>query len=392
MAFTVLKSPSQVQATRYPMAVKIDADPAWMSATDWHIRATIEWEPVYRSDDFVQLAQARIDPAPDGIVEFDIAPWLDSVVQPVRPEWQALGYIAKVEASGLNRRYNIILEEWEGNTGPITTQTFPERHAVAAGIPEISNWAGTNNFLTRQPRRKRVTFAQPEWLYWMCSPALGALSVRLRFAVKLTSGAVSNIPPFNLTPVEPGDIVRFSAGHNQCFLRNSYGLTNEAESWTVWVEDSGGRRVSEFFDYEVEQDCPEPIRYYLFQTPFGGYDTLRTIGELRAANAVSGQSARIFQQPASYKPGAKEVSAFNTTRVRTYQQATGYMDRETARWAEDLLISDDVWRIGEHYPNPNATGQIYPVLVNREEIPIYQDNEPGALTFRYRDAFNSFGL
>lgn len=392
MSFTVLKSPSQVMATRYPMAVKIEADPAWLSANDWHIRCTIEYEPVYRSGTFTPLAQARLDAAPDGIVEFDIAPWLEAVVTPVRPEWPALGYIAKVESTGLNRRYNLILEEWEGQTGPVTTQTFAARHAVAAGVPELLNWGGTNKFLTRQPRRKRVTLAQPEWLYWMCSPALGSLSVRLRFAVKLTSGAVVSIPAFNLTPCDAGDIVRFSAGHNQCFLRNSYGLTNEAESWSVWVEDSTARRVSEFFDYEVEQDCPDPLRYYVFQTPFGGYDTLRTTGQLRAANAVGGQTARIFQKPSDYKAGGKELSAFNTTRVRTYQQAAGYMDNETARWAEDILQSEDAWRVGDLYPNPTATGQIYPILLNREESPVFQDNEPGSITFRYRDAFNSFGI
>lgn len=393
MSFTVTKSPSQVMSTRYPMAVQLDADPAWMSATDWHIRATVEWEAVYRSGTFVQLSQARLDPAPDGVVEFDIAPWLDGVVEPKRPEWPALGYICKVEATGLNRRYNIVLEEWHGNSGPISTQTFPARHAVAAGIPELLNWGGTNKFLTRQPRIKRVTLAQPEWLYWICSPAIGSVSVRLRFAVKLTSGAVVNIPPFNLTPCDAGDVVRFSAGHNQCFLRNSYGLSNEAESWTVWVEDSGGRRLSEFFDYQVEQDCPALQRYYVFQTPFGGYDTLRTTGEMSAANAGAGQAARIFQSPAAYKPGAKEIVAFNTTKHGVCAQAVGYQSREAARWAADILMSDDAYRVGDVYPNPDALGGLTPILINREEVPVYKDNQPGSpITFRYRDAFNSYGL
>ncbi len=398
MALTILKGLETIHAVKNNMAFKVRASGGWQ-AVEYEVSCSVYRELGYRTtlweevDTMIQNPNAN---AGNEII-FDFHRLLAGFVKHDPPYLNAASGIKKCQL--MNQRAMVVVsEKINGIIG--YTNKWPNIHFIKAGIDKrayakgqrLSDWQQKGLFLTHQPRRKVVTDYQPEWLYW-CMNA-GSQHIKLNGQVEYKDGSVGNLPnTYTILNVEGQDVVMYSTGFRQLGLELD-PLAAEIKKWRVWIEqDSDGTRLSEIMEYELACcDMSQQDRYYVFENSLGGYDSLHTIGELTVGGAIEKQSAQRVLGPYA-EAYDRELISFDIQHRHTFKQHISYKNRVEYDWILDLLRSEDVYRLGDLYPNPTVDMDWVPIDIEKGTFEHYKDRQfMQPLQFAYAEALQHQGL
>ena len=236
---------------------------------------------------------------------------------------------------------------------------------------DITAWRTGQKFLTRLPRtQQKVNKHQPMWLDFLVGAAVTQVDIQINYT--LTSGAMGTTQVHNQT-TQGLDIVRFPVGYTQMFLQNITEDEATVESWTIQVR-TGTTVISETLSYRLDPICPPQERYFVFQNSLGGYDTLRATGIAEVKKAISKQSATRIIGPLE-DTYARSVLDYNISSSWNVKQASGFLNAAQREWASEIYESEDVYRLGDIYSNPEGTGELVPIKVENTESGIFIDQE-----------------
>ena len=192
-------------------------------------------------------------------------------------------------------------------------------NAIRAGKARLNQSASEflkENFLTWQPQVKPVTYYSPEWLTYYAVE-----SCRIKLKAYFEGGTSSET-----TLVSP------SAG--TCYTLNlQYGVVSGKFSgkrptyYDVWVESTGGQRLTYVQRYIGSQRRSEDENWYLFENSLGGLDSLRAYGALEDAPEYEHNIAQLDGVLTEYRVDTN----------RKYTRNTGYLTPKEAEWLQDMF-------------------------------------------------------
>lgn len=192
-------------------------------------------------------------------------------------------------------------------------------NAIRTGKARLNQSASEflkENFLTWQPQVKPVTYYSPEWLTYYAVE-----SCRIKLKAYFEGGTSSET-----TLVSP------SAG--TCYTLNlQYGVVSGKFSgkrptyYDVWVESTGGQRLTYVQRYIGSPRRSEDENWYLFENSLGGLDSLRAYGSLDDAPEYEHNIAQLDGVLTEYRVDTN----------RKYTRNTGYLTPKEAEWLQDMF-------------------------------------------------------
>lgn len=194
-------------------------------------------------------------------------------------------------------------------------------NAIRAGKARLNQSASEflkENFLTWQPQVKPVTYYSPEWLTYYAVE-----TCRIKLKAYFEDGTSSET-----TLSSP------SAG--TCYTLNlQYGVVSGKFSgkrptyYDVWVESTGGQRLTYVQRYIGSQRRSEDENWYLFENSLGGLDSLRAYGSL--------DDAPEYEHNVSQLDGV--LTEYRVDTNRKYTRNTGYLTPHESAWLQDMFSS-----------------------------------------------------
>lgn len=194
-------------------------------------------------------------------------------------------------------------------------------NAIRAGKARLNQSASEflkENFLTWQPQVKPVTYYSPEWLTYYAVE-----TCRIKLKAYFEDGTSSET-----TLSSP------SAG--TCYTLNlQYGVVSGKFSgkrptyYDVWVESTGGQRLTYVQRYIGSPRRSEDENWYLFENSLGGLDSLRAYGSL--------DDAPEYEHNVSQLDGV--LTEYRVDTNRKYTRNTGYLTPQESAWLQDMFSS-----------------------------------------------------
>lgn len=194
-------------------------------------------------------------------------------------------------------------------------------NAIRAGKARLNQSASEflkENFLTWQPQVKPVTYYSPEWLTYYAVE-----TCRIKLKVYFEDGTSSET-----TLSSP------SAG-TCCTLNLQYGVVSGKFSgkrptyYDVWVESTGGQRLTYVQRYIGSPRRSEDENWYLFENSLGGLDSLRAYGAL--------EDAPEYEHNVSQLDGV--LTEYRVDTSRKYTRNTGSLTPQESAWLQDMFSS-----------------------------------------------------
>lgn len=194
-------------------------------------------------------------------------------------------------------------------------------NAIRAGKARLNQSASEflkENFLTWQPQVKPVTYYSPEWLTYYAVE-----TCRIKLKAYFEDGTSSE-----------NTLSSPSAG--TCYTLNlQYGVVSGKFSgkrptyYDVWVESTGGQRLTYVQRYIGSPRRSEDENWYLFENSLGGLDSLRAYGSL--------DDAPEYEHNVSQLDGV--LTEYRVDTNRKYTRNTGYLTPQEAAWLQDMFSS-----------------------------------------------------
>lgn len=194
-------------------------------------------------------------------------------------------------------------------------------NAIRAGKARLNQSASEflkENFLTWQPQVKPVTYYSPEWLTYY---AVETCRIKLKAYFEDGTSSETTLS----TP---------SAG--TCYTLNlQYGVVSGKFSgkrptyYDVWVESTGGQRLTYVQRYIGSPRRSEDENWYLFENSLGGLDSLRAYGSL--------DDAPEYEHNVSQLDGV--LTEYRVDTNRKYTRNTGYLTPQESAWLQDMFSS-----------------------------------------------------
>ena len=184
------------------------------------------------------------------------------------------------------------------------------------------------NWLTWQPQSKAVTWASPEYLSYYYA---GSTNRRVRAKFYLKNGGTTTITVASSTS---NALVSYNMTMSRLFTLASLTPSDAYGVVDVWVETTAGAQLSYVQRY-ICRDTLGDEHAFLAVNSLGGIDTFIFHGECRGVPEVEHESAQ-------REDGKLDVTS---KAFRRWEQSTGYLSLEEAKWLFELLASRKAWAI-----------------------------------------------
>lgn len=237
---------------------------------------------------------------------------------------------------------------------------FALRLGGAFPAPTFLSWqpAGPGGYAASQA--KRVTYEQPEWLFWLCPLSQTNAQLRVRRAYTMTpTGAAAVDYELLSAPA--------AAGWAQRVLAIPLLPTRPGFNYlSVQVETLNGTVLSQGAVYQFVEASPR-TRYLLFTNSLGGVDTLRCEGRLEitleAAATATDRPVRLGELGPAADQQLSELTA-----SRKLKLPTGWLSPAELDWLQELVFAREVWH--------RVSTQLRPLDWPKRSLVPYAD-EPG---------------
>lgn len=246
------------------------------------------------------------------------------------------------------------------------TVSFTVVRGAVRGLADSAQNFLTQNFLTWQPTLKPVTFYQPEYLTYFATTQQSVVKCRAYSA----SGAV--VKTGTLCTIPALQCYTIPTGYEVIMARLGIDTTGDASQlpsyYDVWVETSGGTRLTYVQRYYASALKSEQEQWFLFENSLGGVDTLRAYGNHQLKADHTHNLAEIDDLATEYRVDTK----------RTYTKSTGLIDNYERRWLLDFMPSLAKY-VYDH-------GTLRRIVVTEDETTYSERELPSEYTFTYKMA------
>ena len=264
-----------------------------------------------------------------------------------------------------------------GSIDKYTRALFNEKNTNWFEQQQISKY-----FLTSQPRTKTVSFKQNERLFFLnTNPAVTRINM---FATAYWTDLTATVDQFIGSVTISGNYVVVELICTPKLIRSKFAGSKILERFTVkLVNDSTGLVISERFSFTIDRNFYINNRFYIAQNSLGGFDTIRTRGDVSKMGAYTSQDISIFFD--HHNAGIKDHENIKDRGVEIvkYKVDSGYFTtREEAEWYRELLLSEKVYEIIFNFT--------VPIKITSKKLVIFEDNNFGYhISFEYQRAYSN---
>ena len=331
--------------------------PLWYALADQPIGALVElelWaERGHGQDDFarVLLLRKRVDA--QGQVSFR----LDTLL------WPLLSAFVPLPAAATSVCTTNLLNYYVRTTltpldtrRPAVATVSPLRTALRGGLP--AEWQDVDYFsfrlgstfpavpfLSWQPQgpgayaagqAKPIVLGQPEWLFFLCPLGLTDAQLQVRRATFVSEGSA---PLIDFEPLaRPA-----GRGWAQRLLAIPLRATRTgAARVSVRLETTAGAVVSAEAFYRFVEASPR-TRFLLLTNSLGGVDTLRCEGRLEGTLDAAADQVELPARAGQPAPAADRQLS-DLTASRKLKLATGWLAPAELAWAQEVVLSRELWQ------------------------------------------------
>lgn len=249
---------------------------------------------------------------------------------------------------------------------------FDELIARSFPISQFIYHAAYGSFLTRQPRTKYITRTQREWLYFIFAAAAPpAGDAWVKYTYYDAHGVTTDVTTHAVTTVAQYDVYAFPVNASDGTL----ATTATYVRMDVRIVDNTGTALSEVFTYYVDEEYRADETLFHYDNADGGFDTVRMFGHYREDQNVKREVAERTRTVSDsiFEGDRKTLSARrrNGRLVRS-----GFQRRQDLRWAEDMLVSLDVFVYAlQQHANDTDYMYLVPVQILTEKLVPHETNK-----------------
>jgi hypothetical protein len=241
---------------------------------------------------------------------------------------------------------------------------------IRAGVDDFANTASNflrANFLTWQPQRKDVTYYSPEYLTYYAAEDI-VFKVEAHFA----DGTVQTVTPYSATQGEGAVTVNMQYALIAQQLGNSY-----PSSFDVWVENTGGTRLTFVQRYVLAEPRSRWEQYFLFVNSLGGIDSFTACGE----GTLTPQYTPNIADMTDYGVPERDMRSieYRTDALRWHTHNTGRLSLREAAWLQDFFTAPEKW--------VHTVTSLRPIVLDASN-PAMRPSELPAYEFTWRYAKN----
>ncbi|MES2590914.1 MAG: hypothetical protein V4608_03430 [Bacteroidota bacterium] len=345
-------------------------------------------EVAHKNGTYTKVGTQELDPDEFNMCGFDLSKMVNSKLEYQLPSYNEV--TPQRNTQTMKRFYTRYAEKYGS---PVTIKKVYETapiEALKAGFnflqfqlsySQIDNHYIANKlFLTRQPRAKKISAIQREYLHWI-SPDTTTANVVL--AVKIYKDDGTTATSYG-TPVSSGpkEMRRFASGYDQR-VASLFPLVlfSTVIKYEVWVEGNWGSGyvvASEVFTFICDKDYYRDERYFLFTNSDGGIDTFRATGLKVETTQLEGDVLNIN----SRSPVTGEYVEANIQSKSTVVQNSGHLNREQNKWLDDMFLAEQKWEV--------IDGGFVPITFLTKEKPFDESqNKPFSFEFEYFYSFDN---
>ncbi|MBE7179015.1 MAG: hypothetical protein INR69_21610, partial [Mucilaginibacter polytrichastri] len=294
------------------------------------------------------------------------------------------------------RKYYLTVAEVYGEKQTIRKQTVTTiKTALYGGIskemldefifPGFFMRSGKVLFLKQEPDEVKVYADQPEFLTW-CAFEKDEASVTLHAKLYFGDNTTDTRTIATFPDVKQYDRFTFAVG----ILHNNWHLIKPDQpilKYELVMKNAAGTEISPVKTYYVDYDQNPYLRFFIFLSSWGTYDTLVSAGKGSYDYDLTSSAADITQV-GKYQLADGDTIDFAASMAQTESVATGFREnRREIRRFRDLFLSTDRFLMRK--------GRIYPITINSKSIKEFQDgNQLPALSFeigtRYKETVWTF--
>ncbi|MBA4166283.1 MAG: hypothetical protein H0X41_01820 [Chitinophagaceae bacterium] len=311
---------------------------------NYKIGLAIFQETQANSNSFKKVIDIYKEPFVDTI-EADIGPILDTCLQYKLPDFSdpfTTGFLCEQ----LSKKFYVVTTEYYGN--PILAYLnfttfnytslkagFGKSMARLMKINQLNDYYFLNmSFLTRQKRVKKIARTQIEALYFVFPQNLvGQAAMRVK--IYYENGTAITVSAFITTPgLKQGNVWAFNTHNRYSYFQNKDIVRLDMEV----IDFATNNTLSEKFTYIADDEVYIDQRFLYFANADGGYDTLRMTGKVEDSLDFEYEVAKRTPTVNDLNSDGDSVMLFNQkTNITTV--FSGYVDRETILYIEDLFLS-----------------------------------------------------
>jgi hypothetical protein len=243
--------------------------------------------------------------------------------------------------------------EWQG------TDYFAFRLGSQFAQPPFLSWQPTGPGAFADKESKPVVPGQPEWLFFVCPPALAGEQLQVSRAYRMSplSQPVVDVEPLATPATDwPHQLLAIP-------LRDARA---GFASLVVQLETAAGDPVSLPAGYQFVEPSPR-TRFLLFTNSLGGLDTVRCEERLEVTLEATTEKVERPARLGDVAPAAdRQVS--DLTASRKLRLAVGWQFPRELEWLQELVLTREVWQ--------QLNGQLRPLDWSKRSLAPYSD-EPG---------------
>jgi hypothetical protein len=318
-------------------------------------------ESLFGSTLYYKIGSIALDPLDDQGV-FDFKTMLNANLVYQIPDFSPT---APVAVNGHNRRFYARYYEQGGTpvvAGSVTTTT--PGYILKAGVTSDefygssklmeSKFMTPGKFMTNQPRTKKVTKTQMEYLYFV-SPAVYTGWLRQRITISLKSYKADIVIDGVYRAAQEYKVWLYTAGFDQLNL-SAHADFADVKSYTVKIfHDATGDIVSETFTYIPDEDVYIDDTYFLFTTSCSGVDTAHFTGVKETGFDIEKETIQV-SKVWNAAPTIGEYKDVNHMVKNNFSVSSGWITKEEADWLQDLFIAEQKFII--------ASDRFIPIIIN----------------------------
>ncbi len=320
----------------------IGTDPVY--SENYKMKADVWLETLLYADDFVKVGTQDRDPL-DNKCKFDFQ---DELNGNLSYDFPTYSQTAPSICYHVLRRFYIRYFEKYGNpvlpqkveqstTGYILKAGVVNRDFVGTTKLLESKFQTPGKFLTGQPRTKKVSSAQKEFLYGY---------MRLKITISLKNHKDDIVVDGITVFMVPYSVILFPSGFTQLNLI-AHATFEDIINYTVEViHVASGDILSEKFTYVPDLDYYIDEHYFLFSNSNGGADTVRFTGVKETAFEIEKETVQrtmLFDTSVT----TAEYADVNHLVKDKFKHASGFITKDEADWLEDLFIAEQKFIIAE---------------------------------------------
>ena len=319
--------------------------------SDYKLLITVLFEDEYLSNNWREVAVFKEVPDNNGNVNFDISEILNAEIEASfsEPPLVELDSTSVVK-SNLLRRYYVSYSELYNNNPNKSIWTKTKVKYVYFGGVSIEDYSRNLFFDYLQSNQKFLSWSnnkklheyQNDWLGWInYTDLVGVFKVKIKLYYK--DGTNSSELTVQNLGIGRWESIIIPVGYFQRDIDNLAGV-NDVFKWEIYILDFANNLVSEKKQYYLDCNNYECKKEIVFLNALNIQESVLTIGEWEKnlkINKTFGEKTLKHD----YLKINGQTFQFKQESLNTFKARTGYFDKNTAEYLQDMFIEKNVFLI-----------------------------------------------